>query len=92
MEIDVRDERRVHLGGIAREEGEAFIYEYDLGDSWRHQVLVEKARLDAGDAEGASCLGGSNYSGLMCRIPQAKGSSSPSMAASCRTNSPGRIR
>ncbi len=30
-EIEVRNERRARLDGIAREEGEAFIYEYDLG-------------------------------------------------------------
>jgi len=35
-EIDVRDERRVRLGQIATEEGEALVYEYDLGDSWRY--------------------------------------------------------
>ncbi len=57
-EWDVRDERRARLSGIAREEGEAFIYEYDLGDSWRHQVLVERVRFDAKHTEGASCLAG----------------------------------
>ena len=41
-EVEVRDERRARLADVAREEGEAFVYEYDLGDSWRHQVLVEE--------------------------------------------------
>jgi hypothetical protein len=44
-EISVRNEQRTRLEGIAKEEGEAFIYEYDLGDSWRHQVLVEEVRV-----------------------------------------------
>lgn len=57
-EIEVRNERRSRLDGIAREEGEAFIYEYDLGDSWRHQVLVEEVRVEPGDTEGYLCLGG----------------------------------
>jgi hypothetical protein len=57
-EIEVRNERRARLGGITREEGEAFIYEYDLGDSWRHQVVVEEVRVEPGDAEGPLCLGG----------------------------------
>jgi hypothetical protein len=42
----------------AREEGEAFVYEYDLGDSWRHQVLVEEVTVEAGEARGPRCLGG----------------------------------
>lgn len=41
-EIDVRDEGRVRLHQIAACAGEAFVYEYDLGDSWQHQVLVEQ--------------------------------------------------
>src|SRR5688572_22968103 len=48
-EIEVRNERRARLGSIAKEEGEAFIYEYDMGDSWRHQVVVEKVRVESGD-------------------------------------------
>src|SRR6266568_7387227 len=53
-EIDVKDERRVRLESIAKEEGEAFVYEYDMGDSWRHQVLVEEVRW--GDSDGPVCL------------------------------------
>ncbi len=55
-EIDVKDERRVRLESIAKEEGEAFVYEYDMGDSWRHQVLVEEVRW--GDSDGPVCLSG----------------------------------
>ena len=57
-EIPVKDERRACLERIAREEGEAFVYEYDLGDSWRHQVLIEEVRLGWGDAGGPLCLAG----------------------------------
>ena len=56
--VEVRDEGRVRLANVAREEGEAFVYEYDLGDSWRHQVLVEAVILEAGEARGPRCLGG----------------------------------
>ena len=41
-----------------RDHGEAFIYEYDMGDSWRHQVVVEGVRVESGDAAGQLCLGG----------------------------------
>ena len=57
-EIRVRNERRTRLEGIAKEEGEAFIYEYDLGDSWRHQVLVEEVRVGSEATLDAVCLGG----------------------------------
>ncbi len=56
--IDVKDERRVRLDRIAKEEGEAFVYEYDMGDCWQHQVLVEKVGADSIGAEGAVCLSG----------------------------------
>lgn len=50
--IEVKDERRVRLDRIAKEEGEAFVYEYDMGDSWQHQVLVEKVGADSIGAKG----------------------------------------
>jgi hypothetical protein len=56
-ETKVRNERRARLAGIASEPGEAFIYEYDLGDSWRHQVLVEEVWAEAGE-ESPACLAG----------------------------------
>jgi hypothetical protein len=56
--IEVKDERRVRLDRIAKEEGEAFVYDYDMGDSWRHQVLVEKIGADSIGAKGAVCLSG----------------------------------
>lgn len=57
-EIEVKDERRARLGQVAKEEGEAFVYEYDLGDAWRHQVLVEEVRVESEDADGPVCLSG----------------------------------
>lgn len=57
-EMEVKNERRARLGRIAREEGEAFIYEYDPGDSWRHQILVEEVCVESGDAAAPVCLGG----------------------------------
>ncbi len=37
----MKDNRRVRLRAIAREEGARFIYEYDFGDGWRHEITVE---------------------------------------------------
>jgi hypothetical protein len=57
-DFPVRNERRARLEQIAKEESEAFVYEYDLGDSWRHQVLVEEVCVASDDAEGPVCLSG----------------------------------
>lgn len=40
--FDVHDERKVTLRQIAPHEGFRFRYEYDFGDGWLHQILVEK--------------------------------------------------
>lgn len=58
-EPPVRDERRARLDRIAPHEGDRFVYEYDLGDSWEHEVLIEEivpARDGAND--GPVCLAG----------------------------------
>jgi len=40
--IDMQDHRLVTLREVAAREGAKFRYEYDFGDDWLHQVLVEK--------------------------------------------------
>jgi hypothetical protein len=39
---DVRSEQRVKLGQIVSGAKDRFTYEYDFGDSWEHEILVEK--------------------------------------------------
>lgn len=39
---DVRDEDAVLLSQVIRRKGQVFTYEYDFGDSWLHEVKVEK--------------------------------------------------
>ncbi len=41
-ELDMKDERRVPLHKIVSGEKFKFVYEYDFGDSWYHDILVEK--------------------------------------------------
>lgn len=41
-EMDVQNESKMRLSDAAPEPGAAFTYEYDLGDSWIHEILVEK--------------------------------------------------
>jgi hypothetical protein len=40
--LEMNDEQDVTLRQVAPREGHKFRYEYDFGDSWLHQMLVEK--------------------------------------------------
>ena len=40
--LEMNDEQDVTLSQVAPREGSKFRYEYDFGDSWLHQVLLEK--------------------------------------------------
>jgi tetratricopeptide (TPR) repeat protein len=39
---DVEDERRVRLADVASREKARFRYQYDFGDDWEHDIVVEK--------------------------------------------------
>jgi hypothetical protein len=39
---EVRDERKVTLGQVAPSAKARVTYEYDFGDSWEHEILVEQ--------------------------------------------------
>lgn len=41
-ELDLIDESRTQLGKVLTKEGEALVYQYDFGDDWRHEVVLEK--------------------------------------------------
>ena len=41
-ELGQEDERRRRLNRMVTSENERFLYEYDFGDSWIHEILVEK--------------------------------------------------
>jgi hypothetical protein len=40
--MEIRDEKRVRLNQLTRCEKAKIGYEYDFGDSWEHELLVEK--------------------------------------------------
>jgi hypothetical protein len=52
------DERRVRLATVAPAEKSRIIYEYDFGDGWEHDVVVEKILPPDANAEAAVCLTG----------------------------------
>jgi hypothetical protein len=41
-EVDIIDERKVKLNKPIRAAGQKFRYNYDFGDYWEHQIVVEK--------------------------------------------------
>jgi hypothetical protein len=55
---DVRDERTVRLQQIAPEMGSSFLYVYDFGDDWQHEIAVEAVQTPADAAAHARCTGG----------------------------------
>lgn len=53
----VQDSARTTLEDIVTEAGQSFVYEYDLGDSWMHEVTVSGS-VEAAGNERPRCLGG----------------------------------
>jgi hypothetical protein len=49
------DERAAPLGAVARA-GSKLVYEYDFGDGWEHDILVE--RVDSRGGDDIRCTGG----------------------------------
>lgn len=41
-DLDVKDERNKKVGQIVASSDDRFVYEYDLGDSWEHELVVEQ--------------------------------------------------
>ncbi len=39
---DMEDEQNIRLSQISLKEKSKFIYEYDFGESWLHEILIEK--------------------------------------------------
>lgn len=47
--LPVEDERNYKVSQIAPKKGSKFIYEYDFGDGWQHEIVVERvSSVDAG--------------------------------------------
>lgn len=43
VDLDVHSERTVPLSHVLQEPPDNIIYEYDFGDSWEHELLLEQA-------------------------------------------------
>jgi hypothetical protein len=57
-DFDPIDERRVRLRQIVQRPKDKFIYEYDFGDGWTHEVVVEQFLPDESSVHYPRCLSG----------------------------------
>lgn len=57
-EPEIGDERKVKLSEIVAQRVKKFVYEYDMGDSWRHTITVEKVLPAEAGAPYPRCIEG----------------------------------
>ena len=58
-EFNLIDEGKTRLASVLRAEGDAMVYQYDFGDDWQHEVVLEKVHPVAeGGSKTPECLGG----------------------------------
>ncbi|MEV6908631.1 plasmid pRiA4b ORF-3 family protein [Amycolatopsis sp. NPDC051071] len=56
-ELQYRDERQVRLDELVKPGGR-LLYNYDFGDSWDHEILVEEATVATADGHYPRCVAG----------------------------------
>ena len=56
-DLEILDSRKMTLGKIFTEGRAAFLYEYDLGDSWRHNITL-MGTVEGGAEEKLACTAG----------------------------------
>jgi hypothetical protein len=59
-ELDFKDSKRAKLGKLVKEKKGIFIYEYDFGDGWEHQLLIEDILTRDLEKHYPVCLDGEN--------------------------------
>jgi hypothetical protein len=57
-EMEGEDARRVTLASLVRGEKDTFLYEYDFGDGWDHELLIEKILPPEAGKRYPACLAG----------------------------------
>ncbi len=60
-DIDIIDERQTKISAILRAQGDSVLYVYDLGDNWRHEVVLEKILPALGTTVRPLCLSGERH-------------------------------
>jgi len=59
-ESDFKDSKRAKLGKLVKGKNEIFIYQYDFGDGWEHQLLIEDIFIRDLEKQYPICLEGEN--------------------------------
>ena len=57
-EFDLIDESKTTLAKVLIAEGASMVYQYDFGDDWRHEVVLEKIISISDAAKTPFCLAG----------------------------------
>ncbi|MDP2948722.1 MAG: plasmid pRiA4b ORF-3 family protein [Chloroflexota bacterium] len=57
-DLDMKDSTRIRLGQVFRSAGTRFTYVYDFGDSWEHEVRIEKSLAAEAGKRYPVCLAG----------------------------------
>jgi hypothetical protein len=57
---EMLNEKQYSVADLAPKAKQKFIYEYDFGDSWEHEVLVEKVLPPDASCKHPVCLAGAN--------------------------------
>jgi hypothetical protein len=60
-EIDILDECRTKISDVLKAEGDSMLYVYDLGDDWRHEVVLEKILPAPDTTVRPVCLSGERH-------------------------------
>ena len=58
FDMDIVSERRTRLNQIVQEPKDRFIYEYDFGDGWEHDVVLEEVRAPEPRVRYPRCIKG----------------------------------
>jgi hypothetical protein len=56
--LDVVDDGGITLGNVLHTEGDSMVYEYDFGDNWQHEILLEEIMPAEATASRPVCLSG----------------------------------
>lgn len=56
--LDAEDYTNIRISDLLKKEKDTLIYEYDFGDSWEHQIVLEKVLPKTSDTQFPICLKG----------------------------------
>jgi hypothetical protein len=57
-ELNLIQESKTQLAKVLKAEGDSMVYEYDFGDNWRHEILLEKILPAEATLSRPVCLSG----------------------------------